>query len=101
MDCGWPTESVEVLGGASASRRLGQRGLVSKGWGGAVAQFTPIGLNEIDGRQTVPEDGGRWALFSADWWRLPDSGQNTKVGGAAHHTFSGNRTSLERGIAAG
>jgi hypothetical protein len=25
---------------------------------GEVAQFTPIGLSEIDGRQTVPEDGG-------------------------------------------
>lgn len=95
MDCGQPTESIEVMGGASASGGLGQGGLVSQaprlGRGGErreVAQFTPIGLNEIDGRQTVPEDGGVVdRLFSADWWILSDSGQNTKVGGAAHQAF--------------
>lgn len=26
--------------------------------GGEGAWFTPIGLSEIDGRQTAPEDGG-------------------------------------------
>lgn len=54
-----------------------------QGWGGAgrreVAQFTPIGLNEIDGRQRVPEDGRVVdRLFSADWWILSDSGQTPK-----------------------
>lgn len=70
-----------------------------QGWGGAVSQFTPIGLNEIDGRQAVPEDGGveDGLLFSADWRRLPDSGKNTKVGGAAHHTVQRKQDLFRKG----
>lgn len=53
----------------------------------------------IDGRQTAPEDGGvvGWALFSADWWKLPDSGQNIKVGGAAHQTVQRKQDLFRKG----
>lgn len=91
MDCGWPTESM--LGGASASCRLGQGGLVSQvprlGRGGQDSQFTPIGLNEYGG----VVDG----LFSADWRILPDCGQNTKVGCAVHYKVQRKRDLFRKG----
>lgn len=68
------------------------------GRGGEVAQFTPIGLNEIDGRQTVPGDRGV-VMGCFQLIGGYSSGQNTKV--LYTIPFRGKRTYLERGIAAG